>query len=149
MPAPNRHRLYAAVATVAVLGGLVGAVAALISDSPERIFLTDTVSYVPAEAWWLHGLVFGATLGLLVLAMWSAQRFAGVLFVRGLLFPIVGVFITAMGALMIGLALTLGPDSLDDGQRTMFGWIAGPIFLALGALMLWAALAPRRKRSKR
>jgi hypothetical protein len=139
--APNR--LFATLAWTGGLTGVVGAVAALVSDGTEPVFLTDAISYVPSETWWIHGLVVGATMALLAFALWGGGQLAGWLIRRGHLFPVVGVFLAGMGALMIGLAL--GVASLDDGQRIMFGWVMGPLFGLLGGWMLLADLHTRRR----
>lgn len=138
-----RRRLAVTLAWTGALTGVVGAVAALVSDGTEPVFLTDSISYVPSEAWGLHGLVVGATMALLAFALWGGGQLAGWLIRRGLLFTVVGVFLAGMGALMVALALGLAP--LDDGQRVMFGGVLGPVFVGMGGWMLAADLRARRR----
>lgn len=140
---PDRNRLFATLAWTGALTGVVGAVAALVSDGTEPVFLTDSISYVPSEAWWLHGLVVGATMALLAFALWAGGQLAAWLIRWGLLFTVVGVFLAGMGALMVALALGVAP--LDDGQRVMFGWVLGPVFVSMGGWMLLADLRARRR----
>ena len=145
--AESRDRPLVFLAIVAAGGAVVGALGALFSENREPVFLTDTISYVPTEAWWLHGIVVGVTLAILSFAVIASLWMMGWLFRHGLAFLVVGLMMAGMGALMIWLALT--PGTIDDDLRMLFGWGLGPVSGFFGAWALMAHVRSRKRTRKK
>ncbi|MGB3542984.1 hypothetical protein [Rubrivirga sp.] len=133
---------------MSVLGGggfAIGFMLAAFDGSTEPYFMTDTISYVPAEAWWAHGLMMGTSFALMGGAFLFSLWLIGDLVRRKLLFLLAGLLMGSMGALMIWLAVT-GPGNIEDGLRIAFGFVLGPIFVFFGIWALYRGFQARRDR---
>ena len=125
------------------LGALLGGAIALIGQPREPVFITDSWSYVPADAWWLHAVMVGLTLAIVALAflwaMWISRR----AFEAGLLLLLGAAIIGLLGAGMLAVALLV--DTIDSGQQIMF-LVMGGSFVGLAA---WMVIATYRGRSNK
>ena len=122
-------------------GFVIGAALALIAKPTEPMFITSTWSYIPAEQWWLHGLLLGLTLALVMFALQLGVVLTVLLLRYRLLIGGVGLALALAGCGMVALAL--GAAGLDDGQRLLFGAAMGPGLGAFGLLMFVTDLRNR------
>ena len=128
----------------ALLGGFaIGAVHALAVRPDDEIFVTDSWSYVPADQWWLHGLVFGATIALVYGAVLLGYRIVALLLGAGVLFTVGGLLLVVAGAFFLGQAWRA-----EDGLGGTIAWsVMGIVVGGLGVPMIWAEQRARRRRS--
>ena len=122
------------------VGFVLGVVIALTSKPQGEVFLTNSLSYVPADQWLVHGVVIGLSLAAVRFALWLSMKTVGYLFSKGLFFLVVGLGLVTAGVGVLVLALT--EDSLDSGQVSLF-LVMGLIFLVMGGYPVYLDLRRR------
>lgn len=142
--ASRTHRWFEPYAWAFGGGAVIGLVYALTARPRGKVFITDSWSYVPADDWWVHAVVVGASLCLAYGGIVLAWLVARLLFRHGLLFTAVGGFLVVGAVFFFGRA-TLG----DETTGGRIAWVVmGMLLGGLGAPMVVADRRPRSRRAR-
>ncbi len=128
-----------AVGGALALGAVFGLALPFTVGAPDVVFITEGWGYHASEQPWLHGLVWGITLALMMSALLVGTAIARLLWRLGLLFWVVGASMLASGGLGLFLVLFGGALGLDPDQRGGMGIVAVTLG-GMGALMVYAAV---------
>lgn len=111
---------------------MLGVVYALVARPRDEVFVTDGWSYVPADEWWLHGLLLGALFSLVYVALVVGLVIATWLIRRRVLFTVVGSFLMAMATFFVVRAVAT--DESTGGRVTWL--VLGLLVAAIGLPMI-------------
>jgi hypothetical protein len=131
------------VPTTFVFGVVLGWLWALVARPRDDVFITNSWSYVPAEQWWLHGLLVGTSLALVALAILVGLLIAAFLMRRTVLFTVVGAFLVAMA----GTFVVLGWFGEESGADRALWFVLALLVGGIGAPMIITEYRFRRRRT--
>jgi pilus assembly protein TadC len=123
-------------------GAAIGVVYALIARPRDDVFITNSWSYVPADQWWLHGLLLGVLFALVYVGIVTGLVLAASLIRHMALFTVVGVFLLVMTAFFFGRAAFA-----DESPGGRVAWaVMGALVGALAVPMIITEQRSRRRR---